>query len=179
MNISSLTLWHLPLTSHIAYTMSDGKICDTVTNCILRLERDTGLTGWGEVCPIPHYLPAYANGVAPALTELAPICRDMSGRASTHPSRTATAATSSRQRPTVLALILTLICLVRRFLSYPPDRPFAMQRIEAGENDDHRAGDRRHIGYLAKHQQAENQRPDHGGVTELSLIHISEPTRPY
>ena len=41
-----------------------------------------------------------------------------------------------------------------------------MQRIEAGENDDHRACDRRHIGYLAKHQQAENQRPDHGGVTE-------------
>ena len=30
MNISSLTLWHLPLTSYIAYNMSDGKICDTV-----------------------------------------------------------------------------------------------------------------------------------------------------
>ena len=30
MNITSLTLWHLPLTSHIAYNMSDGKICDTV-----------------------------------------------------------------------------------------------------------------------------------------------------
>ena len=71
MKISSLTRWHLPLTSHIAYTMSDGKICDTATNCILRLESDTGLTGWGEVCPIPHYLPAYANGVAPVLTELA------------------------------------------------------------------------------------------------------------
>jgi len=78
MNISSLTLWHLPLTSHIAYTMSHGKICDTVTSCILRLESDTGLTGWGEGCPIPHYLPVYANGVAQALTELARsvgICR--------------------------------------------------------------------------------------------------------
>ena len=74
MNITSLTLWHLPLTSHIAYNMSDEKICDTVTRCILRLESDTGLTGWSEVCPIPHYLPAYANGVAPALTELAPPC---------------------------------------------------------------------------------------------------------
>ena len=74
MNITSLTLWHLPLTSHIAYNMSDGKICDTVTSCILRLESDTGLTGWGEVCPIPHSLPANANGVAPALTELAPPC---------------------------------------------------------------------------------------------------------
>ena len=45
MNITSLTLWHLPLTSHIAYNMSDGKICDTVTTNILRLESDDGLTG--------------------------------------------------------------------------------------------------------------------------------------
>ena len=73
MNITSLTLWHLPLTSHIAYNMSDGKVCDTVTSCVLRLETDTGLTGWGEVCPIPHYLPAYPGGVAPALQELAPV----------------------------------------------------------------------------------------------------------
>ena len=166
MSISSLSLWHLLLVSHIADTMSDAKICDTGTSCIMRLESDTSLTGWGEVCPIPHYLPAYTNGVAPAPTELAPICRDMSGCASTHPSRTATEATSSRQRPTVLASIPTLICLVRRFLSCPPDRPFAMQRIEARENDDHRAGHHRHIGYLAKHQQTKNQRPDHGGVAE-------------
>ena len=48
MNITSLTLWHLPLTSHIAYNMSDGKICDTVTSCILRLESDAGLTGWAR-----------------------------------------------------------------------------------------------------------------------------------
>jgi L-alanine-DL-glutamate epimerase-like enolase superfamily enzyme len=37
---------------------------------VIALETDTGLTGWGEVCPIPHYLPAYARGVAPALQEL-------------------------------------------------------------------------------------------------------------
>ena len=37
-NITSLTLWHLPLTSYIAYNMSDGKICNTVKGCILRLE---------------------------------------------------------------------------------------------------------------------------------------------
>ena len=37
MNITSLTLRHLPLTSHIAHNISDGKICDTVTSCILRL----------------------------------------------------------------------------------------------------------------------------------------------
>ena len=73
MNITSLTLCHLPLTSHIAYNTSDGKICDTVTSSILRLESDTGLTGWGEVFPIPHYLAAYPGGVAPALQELKPV----------------------------------------------------------------------------------------------------------
>ncbi|MFQ5567195.1 MAG: mandelate racemase/muconate lactonizing enzyme family protein, partial [Paracoccaceae bacterium] len=33
---------------------------------------DTGLTGWGECCPIPGYLPAYARGIQPAITEMAP-----------------------------------------------------------------------------------------------------------
>lgn len=73
MKITRLSLWHLPLTSHAAYYMADGKTCDTVETAVLAVETDTGLTGWGEVCPIPHYLPAYARGVAPALTELAPV----------------------------------------------------------------------------------------------------------
>ena len=73
MNITRLTLWHVPLTSHLAYNMADGKVCDTVLTNVLRLEADNGLSGWGEVCPIPHYLPAYAGGVAPALQELAPV----------------------------------------------------------------------------------------------------------
>nr|WP_216601669.1 enolase C-terminal domain-like protein [Ruegeria sp. HKCCD4332] len=53
--------------------MADGKTCDTTTSVVLRLDTDTGLSGWGEVCPIPHYLPAYAKGVIPAITELAPV----------------------------------------------------------------------------------------------------------
>lgn len=73
MKITSLTLWHVPLTSHVAYNMSDGKICDTVTSVILRIDTDAGLSGWGEVCPIPHYLPAYAEGVIPAVEYLAPV----------------------------------------------------------------------------------------------------------
>ena len=73
MNITRLTLWHVPLTSHLAYNMADGKICDTVTTSVLRLQADSGLAGWGEVCSIPHYLAAYAGGVAPALNELAPV----------------------------------------------------------------------------------------------------------
>lgn len=71
--ITRLRLWHLPLTSHTAYYMADGKTCDTVESVVIALDTDAGLTGWGEVCPIPHYLPAYARGVAPALQELAPV----------------------------------------------------------------------------------------------------------
>jgi len=71
--ITRLRLWHLPLTSHTAYYMADGKTCDTVETVVIALDTDAGLTGWGEVCPIPHYLPAYARGVAPALQELAPV----------------------------------------------------------------------------------------------------------
>ena len=73
MKIKRLSLWHIPLTSHQAYYMAEGKTCDTVETVIVRVDTDTGLSGWGEVCPIPHYLPAYARGVAPGLTELAPV----------------------------------------------------------------------------------------------------------
>ena len=71
--ITRLRLWHVPLTSHTAYYMADGKTCDTVETVVIAVDTDSRLTGWGEVCPIPHYLPAYARGVAPALQELAPV----------------------------------------------------------------------------------------------------------
>ena len=67
------TLWQVPLTSHVAYHMADGKTCDVVETVVLRLDTDAGVSGWGEVCPIPHYLPAYARGVVPAVTEMAPV----------------------------------------------------------------------------------------------------------
>ncbi|WP_299625265.1 mandelate racemase/muconate lactonizing enzyme family protein [Pelagibius sp.] len=73
MRITRLTLWSVALTSHVPYLMAEGKACETVETMVLRVETDAGLQGWGEVCPIPHYLPAYARGVAPALEELAPI----------------------------------------------------------------------------------------------------------
>ncbi len=73
MKITRLTLWHVPLTSHATYYMAEGKTCDTVETVVIAVETDARITGWGEVCPIPHYLPAYARGVAPALQELAPI----------------------------------------------------------------------------------------------------------
>ncbi len=71
MKITRVSLWHVPLSSHQPYYMADGKTCDTVDTVIVALDTDEGLTGWGEVCPIPHYLPAYAGGVAPAIEEMA------------------------------------------------------------------------------------------------------------
>ncbi|MDG1736675.1 MAG: mandelate racemase/muconate lactonizing enzyme family protein [Paracoccaceae bacterium] len=73
MKITAISLWHNPLTSHETYYMADGKTCDTVESVILRIDTDEGISGWGEVCPIPHYLPAYARGVAPALQDMAPV----------------------------------------------------------------------------------------------------------
>lgn len=73
MKINRLTLWKHPLTSHTKYNMAGGKTCDTVETIILRIDTDEGIAGWGEVCPIPHYLPAYADGVMPAIKEMASV----------------------------------------------------------------------------------------------------------
>ena len=71
--IARVAVHHVRLTSHTPYLMSDGKACATVTTTLVALTTEGGLTGWGEVCPIPGYLPAYAAGVAPGVAELAPV----------------------------------------------------------------------------------------------------------
>ena len=73
MKVMRVSLWHVPLTSHETYYMADGKTCDTITSVVLRLETDKGMSGWGEVCPIPHYLPAYPEGVVPSVEYMAPV----------------------------------------------------------------------------------------------------------
>lgn len=78
MKVNRLTLWAIDLTSHETYYMAEGKTCATVTSHVLCLETDTGLKGWGEVCPIPHYLPAFAGGVPSAIAEMAPEILGMS-----------------------------------------------------------------------------------------------------
>jgi cis-L-3-hydroxyproline dehydratase len=58
---------------HGDYVMSDGRRTTTLLTTIVRLTTDTGLTGWGEVCPLgPTYLPSHAGGARAALAELAP-----------------------------------------------------------------------------------------------------------
>jgi len=72
MKVTKLSLWSVDLTSHETYYMAEGKTCATVETHVLCLETDTGLKGWGEVCPIPHYLPAFAKGIPSAIAEMAP-----------------------------------------------------------------------------------------------------------
>ena len=73
MKITAMKLYRVPLTSHVTYTMADGKVCDTVPTMVLELTTDGGISGWGEVCPIPHYLEAYPEGVEPVLGDLAEV----------------------------------------------------------------------------------------------------------
>ena len=56
-----------------SYKWSGGKSVSVFDSTIVGVETDTGLIGYGEVCPLgPFYLPAYAEGVRTGLRELAP-----------------------------------------------------------------------------------------------------------
>ena len=56
-----------------SYKWSGGKSVSVFDSTIVRVETDTGLVGYGEVCPLgPFYLPAYADGVRAGLRELGP-----------------------------------------------------------------------------------------------------------
>ncbi len=62
----------LPL-REASYKWSGGKSVAIFDSTIVGVETDTGLIGYGEVCPLgPFYLPAYADGVRAGLRELAP-----------------------------------------------------------------------------------------------------------
>ena len=55
------------------YKWSGGKSVSIFDSTIVGVETDTGIVGFGEVCPLgPFYLPAYAEGVRAGLRELAP-----------------------------------------------------------------------------------------------------------
>lgn len=71
MKIARIAAWQVPLSSHANDYIPEGKSCATVTTTLVALETDSGLTGWGENCPVPGHLPAYAGGVVPAMAELA------------------------------------------------------------------------------------------------------------
>jgi L-alanine-DL-glutamate epimerase-like enolase superfamily enzyme len=56
-----------------SYKWSGGKAVSVFDSTVVAVETDTGLVGYGEVCPLgPFYLPAYAEGVRTGIRELGP-----------------------------------------------------------------------------------------------------------
>ena len=56
-----------------SYRWSGGKSVSVFDSTVVAVEADTGLIGYGEVCPRgPFYLPAYAGGVRAGIAELGP-----------------------------------------------------------------------------------------------------------
>ena len=56
-----------------SYKWSGGKSVTVFDSTIIGVETDSGLIGYGEVCPLgPFYLPAYAEGVRAGLKEIGP-----------------------------------------------------------------------------------------------------------
>ncbi|HVK08781.1 MAG TPA: cis-3-hydroxy-L-proline dehydratase [Gemmataceae bacterium] len=62
----------MPATAGVSWR-TGGKAVTVFDSTVVRVDTDTGLTGWGEVCPLgPFYLPAYASGVRAGIAELGP-----------------------------------------------------------------------------------------------------------
>lgn len=56
-----------------SYRWSGGKSVSVFDSTVVAVETDTGIIGYGEVCPLgPYYLPAYAQGVRAGIAELGP-----------------------------------------------------------------------------------------------------------
>ena len=74
MKIERISVYQVDLPLHEgSYKWSGGKSVDVFDSTLVCVETNTGLTGWGEVCPLgPAYLPAYAGGCRAGLQELAP-----------------------------------------------------------------------------------------------------------
>jgi len=55
------------------YSWSGGKYVDVFDSTVVAVETDSGITGYGEICPLgPFYLPAYAGGARSGIAELGP-----------------------------------------------------------------------------------------------------------
>ncbi len=74
MKISHIDVYQVDLPLHEGdYNWSGGKSVSVFDSTIVEVTTDTGLKGYGEVCPLgPFYLPAYAGGVRAGVAELGP-----------------------------------------------------------------------------------------------------------
>ncbi|MFN3192053.1 MAG: cis-3-hydroxy-L-proline dehydratase [Aureliella sp.] len=74
MKIEQIKVYQVDLPLHEGnYSWSEGKSVDVFDSTVVEVATDTGVVGYGEVCPLgPVYLPAYANGVRAGIAELGP-----------------------------------------------------------------------------------------------------------
>jgi L-alanine-DL-glutamate epimerase-like enolase superfamily enzyme len=74
MKIKRISVWQVDLPLYEgSYKWSGGKSVTVFDSTIVGVETDTGLVGYGEVCPLgPCYLAAYAEGVRAGIAELGP-----------------------------------------------------------------------------------------------------------
>ncbi|MEC9183624.1 MAG: mandelate racemase/muconate lactonizing enzyme family protein [Pseudomonadota bacterium] len=74
MKIAKIDVFNFDLTYvHGTYIMSGGREITYLPSTLVRVTSDTGLTGWGEVCPLgTTYLASHAGGARAALELLAP-----------------------------------------------------------------------------------------------------------
>ena len=74
MRIARVDVFDFTLTYvHGNYVMSGGRVIASLPSTIVRVTTDTGVVGWGEVCPLgTTYLASHAAGARAALAVLAP-----------------------------------------------------------------------------------------------------------
>lgn len=74
MEITGIKVWQLDLPLHKPYYLSGGRLkFERLDSTIIRIDTDSGISGWGEGCPWGHtYLPAFGSGIRAGLALLAP-----------------------------------------------------------------------------------------------------------
>ena len=74
MKITKIRVFRVELPLHEgSYRWSGGNFVNVFDSTVVEVETDTGLCGYGEICPLgPAYLPAYAEGARTGIKELAP-----------------------------------------------------------------------------------------------------------
>ena len=74
MKVSGIKVYQVNLPLHEGrYAWADGKYVDVFDSTVVQIQTDTGIEGYGEVCPLgPFYLPAFGPGARAGIGELAP-----------------------------------------------------------------------------------------------------------
>lgn len=74
MKITKISVYQVDLPLHEgSYKWASGKSVAVFDSTVVKIETDSGIEGYGEVCPLgPVYLPSYAAGARAGIKEIAP-----------------------------------------------------------------------------------------------------------